>query len=115
MKTTNKAIKERYPVITIGYCDLQNLLSCRERDFHTSGIYGWNSDIYIVPYDNGTHKVAISTGYRPIKEINPSHELIKTYEQRARDIKRGDLRWDEKKVLIDDLLLGFITTVMKEA
>lgn len=48
-KTTNKAIKQNYSqnyILNIGYCDLQTLLKYESPRAYTSGIYGWNYDLY---------------------------------------------------------------------
>ena len=42
VKTTAKAIRNAYPnIITIGYCDMQYLLSYFTPAYYTCGIYGW--------------------------------------------------------------------------
>jgi hypothetical protein len=79
-KTTAKALKNGYyKIISVGYCDLQSLLSYQKPVAYSSGVYGWNFDVYEV---NG---VAIVTGYRgmPEKNSKTSYELIKEYEDRS--------------------------------
>ena len=43
-----------------GYCDLQEELSILEPNAYTCGVYGWNADLYELPYN-----FVIVTGYRP--------------------------------------------------
>ena len=81
-KTTTKALREgacnlRYA----GYCDLQNLLRAHDANAYTSGVYGWNFDVYEV------YSLTICTGYRgmPGKRL----EGIAEYEKKAMAI------WDD--------------------
>lgn len=65
MKTTKKAVEANFiKIIRVGYCDLQTLLGSARRHGYTSGVYGWNADIYDV--GGG---VAIVTGYRPFGKV----------------------------------------------
>jgi hypothetical protein len=34
----------------VGYCKLSNLLECEKKLGYTTGVYGWNADVY--NYDN---------------------------------------------------------------
>lgn len=64
-KTTEKAIEQNYyKIIKVGYCNLQYLLQYEEPVAYTSGVYGWNADVY----DFGN--IAIVTGYRPFGNIS---------------------------------------------
>ena len=41
VKVTEKQIKEGFKnIIEVGYCEIQHLLSHKEPDYYTSGIYG---------------------------------------------------------------------------
>ena len=79
-KTTEKEVKEGYyKIISVGYCELQSLLSYKSPEAYTCGYYGWNFDVYNI---NG---VAIVTGYRgmPSKNSKADYNLIREYEQKA--------------------------------
>lgn len=79
-KTTAKAIREGYhKVVSVGYCDLQSLLSYKNPIAYAAGLYGWNFDIYDID------GVAIATGYRgmPSKNSKVSYALIKEYEDKS--------------------------------
>lgn len=79
-ETTGKAVKEGYyTIISVGYCELQNLLSYESPVAYNKGRYGWNFDVYDID------GVAIVTGYRhlPEKNSNTSYDLVKEYESRA--------------------------------
>lgn len=88
IKTTEKAIKNAYNnVISVGYCDLQNLLYDLEPTFYTCGVYGWNSDIYIIDYNT-----CIVTGYRPFGNIHASYNgICNKYDTKARKLYRDTI------------------------
>lgn len=77
--TTAKNIKSWDRVITLGYCAAQHLLQGTEADYYTKGVYGWNSDNYII--DGYT---IISTGYRPVNGIRPPHKIVEKYDKMAK-------------------------------
>ena len=63
IKVTQKQIKEGFKnIICVDCCGLQYLLNYKEPTYYTSGIYGWNADIYVVD-----HNTVIVTGYRPFR------------------------------------------------
>ena len=59
-RTTNKEMMNESLCYAVGYGDLQNLFRFENPVAYTCGVYGWNSDIYLLK--NNTY---ISTGYRP--------------------------------------------------
>lgn len=93
-KTTAKAIREESKwrkTVSAGYCDLQALLSGRQANAYTCGVYGWNFDVYDV---NG---ITITTGYRGM--VGRRANNIREYEKRAEEIqnrrKDADQTWEE--------------------
>ena len=75
-KTTAKAVKEGYHnIISVGYCDLQSLLSYESPVSYASGYYGWNFNVYDID------GIAIVTGYRgmPSKNSTAKYDLIREY------------------------------------
>ena len=107
VKTTKKEIKKIYNnIIEVSYCNLQNLLINQHPSYFTSGVYGWNSDIYII------NNVAICTGYRPFGNVKPDYKTIEKYNQKAKDIyNKEDYKTAIKK--INKLLIRFIDEVLK--
>jgi hypothetical protein len=95
-KTTRKDVMQGYwKVIEVGDCDLQHLLSFLSPVAYTCGIYGWNSDIYQMPF-NGN--ICICTGYRPFGNVHPDYSVIHRYNELAKSCKTNDeqmelLRW----------------------
>ena len=104
-KVTKKWIRENFKnIITAGYCDMQSLLSRREPDYYTTGVYGWNEDIYII--DNNT---AICTGYRPIsgKRI-PFDEVWEAEKQAHKIATDWAMDYTEQKEALEKMVLELI-------
>lgn len=109
-KTTQKAVKEGYRnIVEIGYCGLQHLLYYKNPVAYTCGVYGWNADIY----DIGGG-VAICTGYRPFGDIRVDYELVKEYDNKAREIIHNTKFDGNPREKIDELLDEFIEKVLGE-
>lgn len=103
-KTTTKAIRSCYEnnnILSIGYCDAWHLLHFRDANAYTSGVYGWNFDVYNVD------GVAICTGYRGMPGRNPKN--LKKYEEKARSIIADYSKtYEQQKKAVEKLLLQFI-------
>lgn len=99
--TTRKAIVNGYTNIHYaGYCDLQSLLHYKEPAAYTSGVYGWNFDVYHV------HGVTVCTGYRgmPGERLEGTRE----YEEKAKAIVNNwNMPYAEKKQAVELLLIEF--------
>lgn len=109
MKLTMREVKESSKnVIKLGYCEANALLSPLKRNGYTSGVYGWNSDIYYVG------NVAISTGYRPFGNIRPDFVLTREYETKARAIRTKDINWEEMQQELLELLEEYISKVVNK-
>lgn len=85
-------------VIKVYYCDLQDALKWREPNFYTAGVYGWNSDVYVI--DHGT---VIVTGYRPFGNIELPREVINTLNKCAVSITHY-LDYDMAKIYLNNNL-----------
>ena len=108
-KTTNKYMTSNYIILTTGYCALQNLLELSTADFFTSGVYGWNADFYTF------NNIAICTGYKPCKGVVIPVHIVKEYDRKAEEvIKSIDLDYYTKKEILNSLISGLITEVLKE-
>lgn len=98
-KTTKRAIMHAYEnVIKVDYCDLQDALKWREPNFYTAGVYGWNSDVYVIDY--GT---VIVTGRRPFGNIELPREVINTLNKCAVSITHY-LDYDTAKIYLNNNL-----------
>lgn len=81
-QVTKKWVNNNFKyVVQVPYCALQTVLNEKSPDYYTAGIYGWNSDIYIIDAD-----VAISTGYRSFGNKKFSYEF---YESAEKAVKSG--------------------------
>lgn len=101
-KTTRKAIVNGCSNIRCaGYCDLSHILRYHDPVAYTSGVYGWNFDVYEV------YGITICTGYRNM----PGKRLasVEEYNKKARDILSwdNDISFEEKKEAVEKLLQEF--------
>ncbi len=106
VKTTRKAIvNSSVNIRAAGYCDLQALLYNHEPIAYTTGIYGWNFDVYQV------YGLTICTGHRNM----PGERLkeIASYEDRAKEILsdhenyKGMNGYERQKEEVENLLKEF--------
>ena len=103
LKTTRKAVVDATASAMLkccGYCDLQNLLYNHSPIAYTTGVYGWNFDVYDV------YGLTICTGYRGM----PGEDLkqVREYEKKAADIMAEYKRPHEEKTKeIENLLKEF--------
>lgn len=106
-KTTRKAIVSMFPrCYRVGYCDLSHLLHYVEPVAYTSGVYGWNFDIYNIG------GVAITTGYRNMCGDNIPFEIVREYDNKARSIVNDwSIPYDDKKAAVASLLDEFIKKI----
>jgi hypothetical protein len=113
LKTTRKEIKNKVAsnyLWRVGYCDMQNLLYYKNAIAYTSGVYGWNFDLYEVD------GVYFTTGYRNMIGKQVDYELLRKYEQQAGDIIKtwGKHSTEEKQELVNNLLKEFIKELYKK-
>lgn len=110
-KTTKKAVQNNYRnIIRLGAVELYYLLKFTESDAYTSGVYGWNADVY--DFDD----VAIVTGYRPFGNITPDYDIVEKYNKLGREIyeeehnpaRDRDEEREEKENRINQLIQKFI-------
>lgn len=98
-KTTRRAVVAGSPrLVSVGYGELQALLRYHSPVAYTSGVYGWNFDIYEV---NG---LTICTGYRGMPGRRANN--VRKYEQAAKDALER-LNWREAEAEIERLLAEF--------
>lgn len=94
-KTTRKQMYDYFGknrIIELGYCAIQYITPYLNERYYTSGVYGWNSNIY--EFD----KFAICTGYSPFGTYNVKlseycerwNNIFKNtpYEKRKSKLKR---------------------------
>ena len=101
IKTTRKAIvNSSENLVSVGYCDLQTLLRNHAPIAYTSGVYGWNFDVYEV------YGLTICTGYRGMPGRTANN--IREYESRAHAILADHNKdWKAQDEEIENLLREF--------
>ena len=108
LKTTNKQIRANfYKVLSIGYCDVQYLLSYKNPFAYTCGTYGWNADFYEIG------NFCISTGYRPIGEKVDYNLLVELEKQAQKICLDYNLDTETKEIQIDELINKLINSLNK--
>ena len=65
-------------IVTVGACELQDLLSGVDPIGYNAGICGWNYDVYVIG------DVCILTGYRVRKSIQELRKLRNTNRKHPR-------------------------------
>jgi len=92
IKATKAEMRQNYRILSIGYCDAQNLLVYESPVAYSVSTYGWACDYYDI---NG---VIISTGYNPLpnKNMKNDYKLIREYEAKA---QKAQSREEHKKIL----------------
>ena len=114
MKLTRKEISNKYRVISVGYCQLQNLLQYSKRlGYTTSQAYGWRSDNYLFTNDLDCSTVVISTGYNPVNGVKVDRVITNKYDDLAREVTLSPLPYEERKNKLDQLIQEFINEVIK--
>jgi hypothetical protein len=107
MKTliTKKAIKERFKNIrSVDYCGLQHLLRTKEPFAYSTRVEGWSCDYYNID------GVIICTGYSAIGE-RVKHDLIESYDNKARAIWCNNISYEEQIAQIEKLLVDFMREI----
>lgn len=105
LKTTKKQIRENFnTILSIGYCDAQYLLDCKNPFAYSAGLYGWSCDYYQIG------NICISTGYSPIG-TPVDYALLRELERKAEQIKHDyNLSSSDREKQLDELLKQLIET-----
>lgn len=100
-KTTKRAVMNGYwKIIEVGYCDLQYLLGFLSPTAYTCGIYGWNADIYEMPFKAN---ICICTGYRPFGNVHPDWQVTDKYNKQAKNCHTNDELMDLLKQFVEEV------------
>lgn len=101
-KTTRKAIVEgSHDIICAGYCELQYLLRNHTPVAYTSGIYGWNFDVYEIGGKT------ICTGYKGMPGRRANN--VGVYEKKAYDtLHDNTITHEEANARIENILAEFL-------
>lgn len=113
-RTTKKFVKENFSnVISLPYCAMQSLFDKTERDFYIADTLGWSSDVFTI---NNT--TAVVTGYRPFGNVKPSYDMMKFYENAAREMREecrnGTCGYEELRTRLRGLAWDFVGEALHE-
>ena len=101
-RTTKKAqMSNNNRIISVGYCNLQYLLSCVEPYAYSAGTYGWSCDYYELP-----RGLRVSTGYDTCGK-HVEYDLLKKYDEAAERICRETWQYDERRKRLNALIEDF--------
>ena len=107
-KITRSMLSDK-PVIKIGYCAAQSLLSLSNRIGYMAGVYGWNCDVYEF------NQAYMITGYRfAVKGIDVDYATVYIFEKYAEMYKwnnRG-AGYQDKKNHLENKINDFITGIL---
>ena len=79
INVTRKYVRDSFTnIICVPYCGLQDLLKYDSPSWFTSGIYGWNADVYIINNDT-----CVVTGYRAFGNIRLTYALTDVFNRTA--------------------------------
>ena len=114
LQTTKTNVKNNFvTILTVGYCELQYLLNCCSAFAYSAGVYGWGCDFY--QPSSKFSGVCIATGYNTDrmggKQV--SYELVKEYEQKAREVM-NDYSQTNKREALNTLIDEFIEKALIE-
>ena len=108
-KVTKKQINAGYnQILGVGCCKLEDLLRFREPIAYSTRAEGWACDYYEID------GLIISTGDEPLasKNINCDYNLIRSYNEKAREIThKYSFKYEEQKEEIEKLLKEFVRKV----
>lgn len=115
LQTTKTNIKNNFgTVLTVGYCELQYLFNYSNAFAYSAGVNGWMCD-YFAPSDK-FRGVCIATGYNTgrLNGKRVSYELVKEYEQKARELVCDYNTQINKREALNNLIDEFIKKALEE-
>lgn len=108
MRISEKELKKNFKnIYCVGYCELK-MLEFMEADYYTTGVYGWNCDVFKI--DNNTLLV---TGYRTFgKQV--SKEVVNIYNNMFEELKEKYHFYKNFKEKLNTLLNSLIISIKEE-
>lgn len=101
-RVTKKEIRNTNTrIICVPYCAIQFLLSTETEFAYSTRREGWACDYYMIP-----RNICVSTGYAPIGK-HVEYDLLKKYDEAARQICNSTWIYSERKTRLDSLLNDF--------
>ena len=110
LKVTKKTILNNYEIVlSVGYCGTDDLLRGLSPAYYTDGVYGWNTDVYILDDD-----VVLVTGYRPFGTCN-YNDILEKYNNKAKNINSKNYGWEEQKTRLALNLKKMVEEIKKRS
>jgi isopentenyl phosphate kinase len=107
--SSKRQIMNNYYVLNCGN-EISILKQYQEAIAYTTRVEGWAADIYYT-HDN----IVVCTGYSAFGHYKVKFDLIKKYEDKARQVYYSDLDFNIKSSKIKKLLNQFAAAAKKEA
>jgi hypothetical protein len=80
-KTTDKALKQAFRLVSASYCEIQYALTPYRPSAYTCGVNGWKADVYELDY------CTVVTGYNvPSHATELPSELCRTIDAEAKAV-----------------------------
>lgn len=86
-------------IICVPYCAMQDLLKYETPSWYTSGVYGWNADVYMIDFDT-----CIVTGFRPFGNIRPTYARTDVFNRAAQKADTPEKCKDLLNVYVKEVL-----------
>lgn len=97
-KLTKKEITKQFGyILEFGYCDIQFIEPYLRKLGYTSGVYGWNCNIYII-----NNSMCITTGYRPFGNIN-GNKVFKDLKLKIIDYFKDNKDYTSRNNYVDKI------------
>lgn len=90
------------PIIKVGACHLEHLVNGASKVGYTSGVYGWNADVY----DAG--RCFIVMGYRPFGTVSAPYELCHKYDMAAEAVCHTETNYDTMRIRLKNMMNDFV-------
>lgn len=102
--TTQKAARNSNDIVlSVGYCDLQNVLKHENPVAYNAGVYGWNLDLYLL-----SNEISLVTGYRGLNNASTHNASdIKGLSEALRALENDSHNYhdaDFEAVMLDRLI-----------
>ena len=114
LQTTKSNVRKNFgTILTVGYYELHYLLNRCSPFAYSVGVYGWNCNFYQPSFKFSG--VCIATGYNTdrLGGKRVSYELVKEYEQKARELV-NDYSQTNKREALNALIDEFIEKALTE-
>lgn len=111
-KVTRNSVKANYSnIYYVGYCEMYHMLSAFRKVGFSSGVYGWNYNVYEIDIDT-----CVVTGYRGMYGKRIERKQYEKFEKKAAAIYRDPenrLPYEKRQEKIRKMTLKFFDNLKK--